>query len=1031
MIRYSVRNPVVVIVGIIFLILFGILALKKMPYALSPNIARPVISIYTNLNGATPYEIEKEIINKQEKFLRNLHNLVSISSTSRQSQGIINLEFNLGTDMKQTLLDINSKLSQIKGYPLKVDKPIIRLSGDTTTPSVYLFIESKSTSKPIKQFYAEILESILPLYERLEGSAEVSIAGGVARQIEIIASTSKLAYYNVTIDEIISSLRNANINAQAGVFDYGQKEYRVRTLGVYKSLEDISDTIIKANATFVVRLKDVAKILNSFQIPTTPNIHNNKESISLQIRPTPNANVLDLISKARDLTNSLNKGIIKDMGLEIKWGRDSSTFINQAINVIKQDIFLGIALSSLVLLLFLRSLSFLILTSIIIPISTLGSFIILHLLDRSLNVILLAGVSFAISMIIDSSIVVVENIHRHYKKLGKNIFNACVQGSSEVKGAIFASTLTTIAIFIPILNLKDEAGQLFIDIALASSSSLLISAFVCIYAIPSIYHLFISKLGAKKPNILKPLKPRKGIFTYIDAFFYKAFKLLISLALKNALTRILVIISFLSLSVAISIILFPKLDYLPRGSQNFLISYIQTPNGQSFKEREGIILQMHKLLSPYMEENGYKGTKEIPAIKDFYMQSSPTFTYFYVISSDDKNYRALIPILKKAISSIPNIHASINTQGIFASSSISSSVDVNISGFNLDSIIQDANKFISLSKIYLKDSSIRAVPSLELNNKELNIIPDLRALSINSFSASSFANIIDVIVGGQKVGEFGDEKGKIIDLILKTDNKTNSPEDILYSSIYAPSGKIMPLSSLASLKENDGISQIRHFKQQRSILLIINPSRKQSLQDTLDIIDSKIIPKLELKENKISLSGNANKLKTLANNLLHGFILALLITYLLLSALYGNFIYPLVIIFSVPFGLAGGFLGLYLVNKYIGAQNLDVLGMLGFIILVGSVVNNAILIVYQALINIKSMDKKQAVLLATMERLKPIYMSTFVSVLALMPLVFSSDQGSEIYRGLGGIISGGIFLSSIITIFVIPALLLFIIKKPK
>lgn len=1056
-VEYSVKNPVVIFVGVIFMLLFGYLAIIQMPYSLTPNISRPTVSIATTWAGATPYEIEKEVIQRQEKFLKNLPNLVSMTSNSREGAATVSLEFEIDTDMKKALLDVSQKLQEVKGYPSNIDNPVIKATGETIAPAVYLFIKSH-TKQSVKEFYTYISEDIVKLYERLDGVGMVDIVGGVAKQVQVILNTKQLAYYNITIDDVIKALQNHNVNVSAGSLDYGQRAYRVRTIGLYESTEDVYNTIVKTSDTQVVYLRDIASVIDTYELSTVPNMHNNDETISLQIRPTASANVLELIQQVRKLTDTLNQGEMKNHHLSIDWGRDSSGFIQDAIRLVKHDIIVGILLAALILYAFLRSFSSVFVVSVVIPISILSSFILLHVMDRSLNVILLAGVSFAISMIIDSSIVVVENIHRHHS-MGKRMFESCIDGTKEVLGALFASTITTVAIFIPIIGLKDEIGQLFSDIALASSSALLISLLVCLIVIPSLYYSlakFLTK-EAQDSHIPYTHTPKKkiyriyqymiiqlkllkriidNIFFKIGSFFATIIAKCVKLCLKTIWTRIACITLFVGFSIWITYLLFPKLDYLPKGSQNFLIAYIQAPNGLSYQERHDITHGIYSHLASYMQINGFLGDDTYPAIRDFYISGGTTSIYFYVISSDANRVKQLIPLMKEAIDSIPNISGTIVEQGIFSSSGISESVDVNIVGFDMDSILECANSFMTLAERHLAGARIRAIPSLDLGNREINLYPDMRSLAINGLNVKSFGDIVDVVVEGKKVGDFRNKEGRIIDLILQSDNTTQSPEDVLYSQIYAPSGQIVPLSSLAHIRQDIGMSQIRHFEQDRTILFYINPQDSMSLQEVIAKINDIIIPTMKdlgtLKDNRVIISGNANKLYKLATHLSGGFLLAIIITYLLLTALYSNFLYPLIIIFTVPFALAGGFIGLHFVDIFIAHQNLDVLTMLGFIILVGSVVNNAILIVYQSLINLReyNMNVYDSVYQATISRIRPIYMGMLTSILALAPLIFSSGAGSEIYRGLGAVIAGGILVSTVISIFVIPSLLIFALKPP-
>lgn len=1036
LIAYCLKNPVVVCVAVIFLLLFGSIALYKMPYQLLPQVSRPVISVYTSYAGATPYEVEKEITDRQEKYLKNIPNLISMTSTSRDGMSIINLEFGIDTDMKLAFLNVSSRLDEVRGYPPEMDKPIIKTTGENIPIAVYLFVKTApNNDESIDHYKNFIYDSVIKYYERLNGVGEVYVSGGTSKQIQIILDAKKLAYNNITMDEVISAIKIQNTNISAGSIDFDQRNYRISTIGEYQNLSSIYNTIIKSEGNKVILLKNVATIVKGYANPTGYNIHNNDNVISLQIRPTSDANILDLTKKVEDLTQKLNESTMKDEGLVIDWGRDQRHYIESSIAQVKENIFIGIILATLILFLFLRNFSSLVVVALIIPTSVIGSFILLEAFNRTLNVVSLAGISFAISMIIDSAIVVMANIIAHKDK-SKNLFEAAFIGTKEVVGALFASTITTIAIFIPVALLKDEAGQLFVDIALASSSSIFISFFVCIFVIPPFALFMLHKLSkVPKIHISQWAKLNEFIAKIgqkLSAFLLK----ILFYCTKSTISRSLTIVIFVGFCSLFSFLAFPKTDYLPKGSQNFIIAYLSPPAGLSLKEKDRIIGEIYEDFKPFLAVNGYeqKDPSELPVIKDFFISSGANM-YFYLTAQDPKEAPKLIPYAQGVIDSIPNITGVVLQQGIFSSSG-SSSIDINVSGSDIYSLLSTASEIISSIKKNFSNISVRTVPSLEINNREINLYPDSRALALNGLNVKSFGTIVEVMLEGKKISQYKDGDGKNIDLVLKTSqNKSKiSPEDILYSQIYTPNGGILSLNSLANVKNELGVSRIRHFEQNRNILIILNSYGGQPLEEIMDEISQKILPDIKKSTtDSVFLSGSAGKLDKLKTELLGGFVLAIVITYLILCALYGNFIYPFIIILTVPFATTGGLIGLYLLNRFLAPQNLDVITMLGFIILVGSVVNNAILIVYQTLINLKEykLPAYESVIKATQSRLSPIYMSMLTSVFGLLPLVLFAGSGSEIYRGLGAVIVGGLIFSTIITIYVIPSLLLFVIKDKK
>jgi len=399
----------------------------------------------------------------------------------------------------------------------------------------------------------------------------------------------------------------------------------------------------------------------------------------------------------------------------------------------------------------------------------------------------------------------------------------------------------------------------------------------------------------------------------------------------------------------------------------------------------------------------------------------------------------LVPFLFETINSVPGIFGVTFQVGIFQTRRGGGrTIDVDVSAQDLNTIVQVAGTMFGMIQGEIPGAQIRPVPSIELLYPEINIIPIRDRLRAAGMSSSDLGIRLDVLLDGRKVGEFKQKGEKKIDLVLKASDKNfSTPEELYKALIATPKGKIVPVSSLAELQRSTGLDQIRHLERQRTISLQVTPPKTISLEEAMDTINDKLVPLLKtqgmLQGANIKLSGEADKLTQTRAAIQWNFVLAAVIIYLLMSGLFSNFIYPFVVLFTLPLAAAGGFIGLKLVNLFVQPQPLDVLTMLGFVILIGVVVNNAILIVYQALNNIRNygMDYRDAILESTKTRLRPIYMSTFTSIFGMLPLVVAPGPGSEIYRGLGSVILGGLATSSIFVIFIIPSLLMFVIKMEK
>lgn len=1025
--RFFLLRPVLASVVAIFIVLFGVISFVQIPYQLLPQTTRPTISIYTSYPGASPYEVEKEIIQKQESYLKNLKNLQALTATMRDGIGIVNLEFGLDTDLQNAFVEVSAKLEEISGYPENVQKPIVKTTGEIIPVSVYLFVSLKKLSidndgmidRGVDEQRSIIESEVLQHYERIAGVGEVILTGGVQQQIQIVLNTSQLAFNNITIQDIINAINKQNRNISAGSIDFDQRNYRVQTIGEYRSIDEVLETIIRVQNGKVTRLKDIASVEQGYSKKTNYNNYNGEHVLSIQIRPTADANILEMTDSIEKLTHKLNTEVLEKYGLAIEWGHDQREFILNAIAQVKRSVLLGMVLAILVLLLFLRNLTSLVLVALVIPLSIVGTFIVLHICDRTLNIISLAGISFAVSMVIDSAIVVLESIIRNRANKPDSPVESTLTGVREVVGALFASSITTIAIFVPILYLKDEAGQLFADIGIATSSAIVLAFVICVLIVPTFLLLFL-----QEPKAQNSFSQRIGAFgtRCSDRIMYFVYK-----CVQSNKTRFYTIAGFLGFCVIFNFITFPKTDYLPKGERNFINTYISMPPGLSFVEKRYIAEQIAEKITLFLKDNGYKqaSPKDIPAIKSFFISAGSSIA-FYLIADDPKQSQRLVDFAREVIDEIPGISGVALRQQIFSGAS-SSSIDINISGDNLDYIAEATKEMRDRIKEHFSNMSVRVVPALASNNREINLYPNNFALLENGFDIPSFGNIVSVLLGGKPLGSAKiDDTYR--DLILLSRDRNHSPEDILYAPIYAPNGKIIMLGALSEVQSTLGVSTIRHFEQKRNLLLIINPSDNTPLEEIISIIRADIIPPIAkaYPNLQITLNGNADKLSILKGELLGGFLLAVAITYLVLCALYGNFFYPLLIIASVPLAVSGGLMGLFFTNYFIAPQNLDVITMLGFIILVGSVVNNAILIIYQAQINYREyqMPWIQSVLDSTKTRLSPIYMSMLTSVLALLPLVVFAGEGSEIYRGLGSVLIGGLMFASIVSVFIIPAMLL-------
>ncbi|NNF72652.1 MAG: efflux RND transporter permease subunit, partial [Rhodobacteraceae bacterium] len=489
-IRFAIERPVAVLAAVIMAVLFGLIAVSRIPIQLAPDVRKPVVVISTNWPGAAPAEVEREIINPQEEALRGLDGLEIMTSRARSGEAEVTLEFAVGTDMSQSLLLVSNRLDRVGSYPDEAGEPSLDTSGADDSPIAWVLVTAaEGNTRPIPT-YGDFLEDIVKdRVERIEGVSAVNVFGGVTRELQIVVDPRRLSQFGLTVPEVVRRLRNENISISAGDVEEGKRRYIVRAEANLNTVETIGSVVLRssagAGAAGRVRVADVAQVAFAYQEPTARLRFKGEPGLAFNIVRDPGANVIETMEEVRITLAELAAGPVADQGLELEQVYDETVYIEGAIALVTQNIWIGGALAALVLLLFLRSPRATLVVSLAIPVSIVATFVAMAATGRTLNVISLAGIAFAVGMIVDAAIVVLENIYR-LREQGKSRREAAYLGARQVWGAILVSALTTVLVFVPILIMELEAGQLFRDIAVAISVSVLLSLVVAVTVIPAL-----------------------------------------------------------------------------------------------------------------------------------------------------------------------------------------------------------------------------------------------------------------------------------------------------------------------------------------------------------------------------------------------------------------------------------------------------------------------------------------------------------------------------------------------------------------
>ncbi len=1034
LIKTAIDRPIAVVSAVLMVVMFGLLALQLIPIQLTPDINKPVLSIHTSWAGAAPAEIEREIVNRQEEVLRGLEGLSEMRSRSRQGRASVTLEFNIGQDMDKALLLVANRLDRIDGYPAEVDKPTLSTRGSEDNPIAWFTLQRLPDNTRDIYTYGDYVEDVIQdRLERVPGVAGMNIYGGTMREMRVTVEPSRLAHFGLTVPEVVSALRAANSSATAGKVDEGKRRYVVRTEGELTTIELVEAVVVRSiqdpatGSVSRVTIADLGTVDFAYSDPTASIRRNGIPSMAMNVERETGANVIEIMDGIRAAVKELNEGPLKRDNLILEQVYDETIYINSAIDLVQQNIWVGGTLAAVVLLLFLRSGPATLIISIAIPVSVVGAFVAMAAMGRSINVISLAGIAFAVGMVVDAAIVVLENIFR-LRQQGLSARDAAYKGASQVWGAVLVSALTTVMVFAPILIMQLEAGQLFRDIAVAISVAVVLSLLVAVTVIPALSNRLLTSV---------PEHAQIGLLHHVDLLAAKFTGLILAFTHAIAHDRrkaLAVVLTLLVAGGSVTWWMAPEKEYLPTGNRNLVFGFILPPPGYNLATTTETAREVEEATRHlWVSETGPESQPgEPPKIDNFFFVALHDSTIVGSRAVEPNRVTELIPVLQEPVFKEPGTFGFIRQPSLFGRGvGGGRNIELNISGPDLEEILGVALEATGMINEILPPSEghqLRPRPGLELGAPEVRIVPDPLRLADNGVTARDFSQTVDAFNDGLRVAEITVD-GKRIDLTLSgPDAKVTQTQGINHLPVVTQSGTIVPVSSLGDVIVTSGPTEIRHIERERTVTLQISPSKQLPLETAIRIVDEQVATPLregDLPDSvRIRLAGTADKLSETWAHMTFDLLLAIAIVYLVMAVLFESFLYPFIIILSVPLATAGGMIGLAVVNLFT-MQSLDMLTMLGFIILVGIVVNNAILLVHQTLYHRRhdDMSLEDSIVAATKNRVRPIFMSTLTSVFGMLPLVVFPGAGSELYRGLGSVVVGGLALSAILTLFIIPPLL--------
>jgi multidrug efflux pump subunit AcrB len=1034
MFEAMVKHGILIAVAALILTVLGVVAAFKIPVQMIPDLEVRTISVRTNWPGATPQDVEKEILIEQEEHLRSVPALQRIVSSASFGRARVELEFPFGIDVNDTLIAVINALSRVPSYPNNVDEPRIYATSFSANSFMYFRVAPLPGNPrnldmvPMQDF---IRDHVATRMETVPGVSEISVYGGAERQIQILVDPVRLAERNINVAQVRQAIQQRNRDISGGEIESGKRRYLLRTVGRFRDIEDLNDVIIDHRGDALIRLGELADIrLGHFEIGRH-SYTNGSSVIGMSVRRQAGSNVIDIKKAMMREVDAINEDVLKSEGMRMFLVADDVGYVEASIYNVWTNLLIGALLASIVMFLFLRTGKSTLIGIIGVPICTIAAFTGLIMAGRTINVISLAGVAFAIGMTLDNSIVVLESIELSWHK-GLDRWQAAVDGVRKVWPAVLASTLTTVLVFVPIVFIAEEAGQLYSDVAIAISASIIASMLVAIAVVPTAAAHAFSDNQAHRATT--------------DGGWKKRLINLVAWLTKTRINQIGIIAAVIGICGAIIFYLTPPAEYLPEGEEPKLFASMSPPTGYNLETMAGIGKEVQDYFLPFLghePEQFKRGETRVPAMAYFNLSIEATRLRIIAQPKDPRDIKPLMDAIDRKFKSYVGMRSFVSRGSIITSNSGGTrSIDLDISGPSLQPIYDVATRADARAKEVFEKPRVRAQPSsLTLSQPLVEIRPNWERLAQTGMSNADIGFTIAAMTDGAFVDEFFLDDDKI-DIYLYSSAGSNAALETLDRlPVYTPANAVVPLSSLASIVESVDTSNIRRVDGKRTVTLSIIPPDGIALETGLEIVKRDIVQHLQNNgavpgNIKIQISGASDQLQATREALTANYLVALIIIYLVLVAILSHWGYPLLIMTTIPLGIASGIVGLWLMNQ-IGAwlpeigypavsQSFDMITMLGFLILMGTVVNNPILIVHQAMVNVREHDMavNQAVREAVAIRLRPIAMTTLTTVCGLAPLVLIPGEGTELYRGLGVIVLFGLIGSAVVTLTFLPALIM-------
>ena len=1000
----STRHWPSVVVAVALVALFGFMSIARLPIQLLPNIEEPQITVANFWRAAAPEEMEASIIEPQENVLKNTPGLTNINSWVSRGSGWVNLSFAVGTDIQTAKLDVINNLNQAPPRPADAVEPQVFAGGGGQTPGAASLLVRALPDNPNQELasYQKLIEEFVqPRLARIPGVSRVELQGEQPREVHIVFDSYRAAALGIQISDIIATVSRAT-DISGGFADVGRRQYTVRFVGQFEP-GDLSALIVGWSGERPISLSEVADVEIVPRKQDGFTLRNGFPAYYITVQREYDANTVTILDGVNEAVVELNAGPLAEAGLEIDLSFDASVHIRRAISLVQSNLGLGLFLAIGVLYFLMRSRRATLLVAVTVPLSLLFAFVALSMFGKSLNVISLAGLAFSVGLVMDAAIITLENIVR-CRQGGLDIDAAVAKGTKQITGALFASTVTSVAIFVPVLFMQGMEGQLFQDLALTLAVAVSASFFVAVTVLP------VAAAWLLKAEDDDPCKH----------WWQKITDWVMQLTSTSARCRGWVAV-ILGGSLLVIVLLMPKANLLPQAPSDSLNAFFNMPPGGTVEmmktEIAGAVVER---LKPYMDH------EKQPYIRGYNLSAFGSFNALFIYPQDPNRIEEMIGIVRdEVLVDLPDTQAFVQRSSLLNFGFDGGrSINVDLQGADIETLAEVAVQGMQIINESIPGAQVRPIPGLQVAEPELQLVPNDRRISAAGLDRAAVANIVRATTSGTFVGEYFDGNDRM-DMILRGP-AWRSQEELADIPVATPLAGIQTLGELTRIVRTVGPTQLLRIDGQRTLTLAVTPPEDMTVQEALATLRDVSGPQIKaLLPDGVSIQyrGTADRLDAAFSQMGANLALAAIILFLILAAMFRSLRDSLLVILSMPLAMAGGVLALNVMNLFT-RQSMDLLTMIGFVILLGLVVNNAILLVMQTRAGQRrGLDQAGAVAEAVRLRARPIYMSTLTSIFGMLPLMLVPGVGSQIYRGLATVIIGGMVLSAAFTLILMPSIL--------